>query len=46
MNVFGMKPGARIGKLLEEIREAQAAGEITTREEALDYIRKALTTDL
>ena len=43
MNIFGMKPGARIGGLLEEIREAQAAGEITTREEALDYIRSSLT---
>ena len=42
INVFGMKPGARIGELLEEIREAQASGELTTREEALDYVRRYL----
>ena len=41
----GMKPGAKVGKLLEEIREARAAGELTTREEALEYIRKSLLTE-
>ncbi len=45
INVFGMKPSARIGELLEEIREAQASGEITTREEALDYIRNFLSAE-
>ena len=45
INVFGMKPSARIGKLLEEIREAQASGELTTREEALDYIRNSLLAE-
>ncbi|MDD5288860.1 MAG: HD domain-containing protein [Dehalococcoidales bacterium] len=45
INVYGMKPGARIGELLEEVREAQAAGELTTREEALDYIRNSLLTE-
>jgi poly(A) polymerase len=45
INVLGMKPGVRIGELLEEIREAQAAGELTTREEALDYIRNSLLTE-
>ena len=29
INVFGMKPGAKMGALLEEIKEAQAAGELT-----------------
>jgi hypothetical protein len=29
--------------LLEEIREAQASGELTIREEALDYVRKYLS---
>ena len=42
MNKFGMRPGARIGELLEEIREAQAAGELTDRETALEYVRKHL----
>jgi poly(A) polymerase len=45
VNVFGMKPGARIGELLEAIREAQASGDLTTREEALNYIRNSLLTE-
>jgi poly(A) polymerase len=43
MNVFGMRPCARIGELLEEIREAQATGELTDREAALEYVRKHLS---
>jgi len=39
---FGMSPGAKIGQLLEAVREAQASGEVTTREEALSYIRERL----
>ena len=42
INVFGMKPGAEMGALLEEIKEAQAAGEVTDREAALEYVRKHL----
>jgi poly(A) polymerase len=40
INTFGLNPGPKIGKLLEAVREAQASGEITTREEALSYIRE------
>jgi poly(A) polymerase len=40
INTFGLSPGPKIGKLLEAVREAQASGEITTREEALAYIRE------
>jgi hypothetical protein len=29
-----------MGELIEELREAQAAGEVTTRKEALDYVKK------
>jgi poly(A) polymerase len=36
---FGMKPGPRIGDILEAVREAQAAGEISTKEEAISYVR-------
>jgi len=42
INIFGMSPGPRIGELLEAVREAQASGELTTREEALAYIRQHL----
>lgn len=36
---FKMKPGPEIGKLLEAIRETQAAGQIATRQEALAFAR-------
>ena len=39
---FGLKPGKQLGQLLEELREAQAAGEISTRQQGLDYIKKLL----
>jgi len=44
IGLFGMKPGAELGRILELVREAQAAGELTNRQEALDYIRNCLTT--
>jgi hypothetical protein len=42
MQKFGLAPGAQIGELLEMVREAQAAGEINTDEEALDFVAKKL----
>ena len=44
INIFGMKPGPKIGEILEAVREAQASGELTTRQEALSYIREHLLT--
>jgi poly(A) polymerase len=43
MNIFGLKPGPEIGRLLEVVREARAAGEFTLRKEALDYLKKLLS---
>jgi len=43
MDIFGMMPGPKVGELLEAVREAQAAGEITTREEALSFVQKRLS---
>jgi poly(A) polymerase len=43
MNIFGLKPGPKVGELLELVREAYAAGELTTREQALEYIHNVLT---
>jgi hypothetical protein len=40
MRALGLPPGPRIGSLLEEIREAQAAGEIHTAEDALTLARR------
>lgn len=39
---MGVPPGPQVGRLLEAVREAQAAGEVTTREEALALIRRLL----
>ena len=38
INSFGLSPGPKIGEILEAVREAQASGEVTTREEALSFI--------
>ena len=40
MSGLGLKPGRQVGELLEAVREAQAAGEVRTREEALELARK------
>ncbi len=42
MNIFGLTPGREIGKLLEIVGEAQAAGEVTNREEALALVERLL----
>lgn len=39
MTEFGLKPGPRVGEILESIREAQATGKVHTREEALTFAR-------
>ena len=44
INIFGMKPGPKIGKILEALREAQASGELTTKQETLVYINHLLTS--
>lgn len=40
MQVLGLSSGPQVGKILEAIREAQAVGEIFSREEALDWAVK------
>jgi poly(A) polymerase len=42
MKTFGLSPGPRVGELLEALREAQAAGEVTTRKQALHYVEQLL----
>ena len=37
---FALEPGPAIGRLLAVLREAQAAGEVNTRDEALAYLRE------
>ncbi len=43
INIFSMKPGREIGKVLEAMREAQASHELTTREEALSFVEKMIS---
>jgi poly(A) polymerase len=42
INIFGLRPGPEIREILEAVKEAQAAGELTSREEALYYVRNRL----
>ncbi len=40
MSIFDLVPGRRVGELKEIIREAQAAGQIKTRQQAVDYLKE------
>lgn len=42
MKTFGLPAGRRVGLLLEAVREAQGAGEVTTRDEALGFVQRLL----
>jgi hypothetical protein len=42
MAEFGLKPGPRLGKLLEDLREAQAVGEVTTLEDARAWLAERI----
>ncbi|HNF59712.1 MAG TPA: CCA tRNA nucleotidyltransferase, partial [Elusimicrobiota bacterium] len=40
MKTLGIKPGPEVGRLLDAVREAQAAGQVTGRDEALALARR------
>ena len=40
MRELNLQPGPRVGEILEALREAQVAGEVKTREEAIQFVRK------
>ena len=42
MAEFDLKPGPRVGEILEAVREAQATGKVHSREAALDFAREWL----
>ena len=44
INIFDMRPGPKIGEILETVHEAQASEELTTREDALFFIDRLLTS--
>ncbi len=45
MRELGLRPGPQVGAVLEAVREAQGAGEISSREEALELARQRLGKD-
>jgi poly(A) polymerase len=42
MSALGIPPGPRLGELLELVREAQAAGDVATRDDAIALARREL----
>jgi poly(A) polymerase len=40
IRLLGIPPGPALGRYLEELKEAQAAGEIASRQGALDYVKR------
>jgi hypothetical protein len=40
MALFGLAPGPKLGELLDQLREAQAVGEVKDREEAVRFVEK------
>ncbi len=40
MAILGIGPGPRVGELLEGLEEARVVGEVSTREEAVEWIRR------
>ena len=42
MEAVSLSPGPEVGLLLDVVREAQAAGEVTTKEEAIDLVKTRL----
>lgn len=42
MDVFQLEPGPKIGELLEVLREAQAVGDVETREQAIRFLTDTL----
>ncbi len=43
INIFNLSPGPELGQLLETVREAQASGEVSSKQEALSYVNHLLT---
>jgi len=43
MNEFDLRPGPRVGEVLEAVREAQATGKVSSREEALRFAQDWLS---
>jgi len=42
MHELSLRPGKKIGELLEAVREAQAIGEVSTKDQALELAHRKL----
>lgn len=40
MKILNLKPGKKVGKILQEVREKQLAGELKTSKQAKEYLKK------
>lgn len=45
MDTLGIEQGPEVGRIMDALREAQAAGEVTTRDEAVQLIRRLAQGD-
>ncbi len=45
MTAFHLSPGPIIGRLLEDIREAQVEGIVKDRQEALNFVARRMIED-
>jgi poly(A) polymerase len=45
MQTFGVNQGPEVGQLLEAVKEAQATGEVNSRQQAIDYAKRWLDED-
>ncbi len=43
LHELGLEPGPEVGRVLEAVREAQAAGEVSTREEAMALAKRMVS---
>ena len=41
MQILNLKPSKKVGEIMEEIKEMQLSGEIKTKDEAIDYLKKS-----
>jgi hypothetical protein len=40
MEALSLPPGEEVGRLLDRLREAEITGEVQTREEALEFLKR------
>ena len=46
MKIFRLSPGPRIGLIIEAVNEARAAGEVQTKQQAIEYIKNWLDKEM